>query len=150
MLSKTQTETLTKSYKIPTSTEKYYIIALNENSAMPTKKELAMLCSFREFIVRDRGRNAEKILEMDLPTDPSFYTIVFLKGSNWQCNKTRGWCYRRTNWEEGPMYFPSRDTVKPAPPPWTLPRVLNHITNLGGKPSPKWLAWKKEHPKIFR
>lgn len=149
MLAKKQIEGLRKIYKIPSDDEKYYIIVLASDSTMPTKKELSMLLSYREYAVRHFYRNAERILAMDLPADSGHNTVTFLKGPAWQTNGKSGWCYRRLTWTSGPFYCPSSGVSKPIPPPWTLLQVLDHINTIGDKPYEKWETWKKEHPKIF-
>lgn len=150
MLKQKQVRELEKTHKIPCSSDRYFIITLDIESAMPTKKELEMLKSYREYIVRRLYNKASAILDMKLPAESGHNTTSFLKGDYWSSNGKRGWCYSRISWRQGPTFFPTEDTAKPFPPPWTLLQVLDHINEMNNKPFAPWETWKKVHEKIFR
>lgn len=125
------------------------IISLDHNSTMPTEKELAMLASYQEFLIRLRLHitNPEKILQMEFPSDQGYNTVIFIKGDHlWDANGKNGWAYRRMTWEIDPLFSPglNPDNTKPQ---LTLVQLLDKIEN---KIPEKWKKWKEEHPDIFK
>lgn len=122
------------------------IISLDSDSAMPSDKELGMLQSYREFVVRKIYNRPKEILEMQFPASEGHNTIIFLKGEWWHPNGREGWCFRRMTWNMGPLFYPPRDVKEPCPPPWNLIQLLDKVENLLPK---EWEKWKTEHPEIF-
>lgn len=120
------------------------ILALSDQSVMPTDEELGLLRCLLEFSIYDyyKPSYVEKLLDMQFPADEGTNTIVFVKGDHWSPNGVAGWAYRQITWSTGPLFVPSRDS-KPIPP-WTLEQAVLHELRFEERVG-RWEAFKSKH-----
>lgn len=150
----------------------YWISSIDRESVMPTAKELWMIQSYTEYVVRRVYNQTyqDRILSKPFPAEGGHNTVIFRKGSKWLeqdpiyekdgelvpaaregarlvngGDPREGWVYRRLTWTGG-TYAPQ----------WPKPRlslieVLDGLNSHGdrGALDETWVAWKKAHQDIF-
>lgn len=148
-LTSREADRVQKEFKIPVDSFNpgtYWVVSLDRESFMPTRKELLQLRSYCEFVARRIYSElyARDILNVDLPRCPGHNTSIFRKGLSRATGTEKQWFYRKITWRSGPMYAPDPfgDNYKPH----TLVELLDMIEALFPE---KWQAWKQKHPEIF-
>ncbi len=116
----------------------FWIVSLNRESRSPTVRELQLIASYCEYLVR-RVYNetyVQRILAKPFPAMGGHNTTIFKKqGPN-------AWVYRQMMWD-GPFFEPHAT-------PLPLAALLERIeTNNGKTVWPPWNEWKAAHPALF-
>lgn len=117
-----------------------WLLCLDEASAMPSPDEVRLLVRYSRYLLDRRG------LDLALPArDPSFRTLVFLKGAGDQSapRPDEGWNWKQGDWR---VYDaePSRWGVSGTRhgwEPWSLPQVLEHVEGTRYFRLAEWRAW---------
>ena len=137
-------------FRIPVdsfSPSKYWIIALDRESFLPTDEELRQIRSYGDYVI---GKNyisptKEKLLSVVLPAYSGHNTIIFNNGlcRGAETQDPRHWFFRRASWRNGayyPNYFASFYR------PHTLFQVMDKAEEFSAD---AWEQWKSQHPDIF-
>ena len=115
---------------------RWWLAALDRDSAQPTSGELRMLRSYVDYkadayLEPYRSR----LLSSDAPEDPGHSTVVLLKRGR------DDWYYRRLAWDMG--YWPR---MRDQRDPMSLDELLDRIESIGGALIRRWERWKADHP----
>jgi hypothetical protein len=132
-----------KKYKIPVAdylTYAYYIVAIHEDSVMPTDIELDQLRSYTEFVIGHVYAEPyqKRIFEREFSGDSGHNTVILKKDEHGH------WFFRRATWTEGPSFFPN--VVAKEYIPMTLMDIFDREQRFAQQ---YWYEWKQTHSKIF-
>ena len=151
MLTQDQVRYIQENFKVPVDKDLHpqqtWIASLGLESEMPTDDELHQLRSYIEFVLLRGGifqpSYGQMVIDKSLPLEQGCNTVIFRKG---YLDK-KGWFYRRSTWQVGPMFVPS--ILEKGFHPHTLIKVIGREIFGFKSREAKWAEWKREHPDIF-